>query len=266
MAERGVDGPPRPRTGETPVPPAPPALPGVRLLLTCEHGGRRIPAAHRSLFRGAGGILRSHRGWDPGALPLARRLARATSAPLIASTTTRLLVELNRSVGHPDLFSEFTRELPLRAREELLAVHYRPYRESVEQAVRAAAESGRRALHLSIHSFTPRLAGVPPREVEVGLLFDPARQGERELCAWWVDRLRGRGLDARANEPYLGTDDGLTTALRAIFPDGAYAGVELEARSDLLAGRAGRRIGAGLAGDLRALLGGAPGAGESPRR
>ena len=49
-------------------------LSDTRLLLTCEHGGNRIPPEYRALFRGATAALASHRGWDPGALALARRL------------------------------------------------------------------------------------------------------------------------------------------------------------------------------------------------
>ena len=37
-------------------------------LFTCEHGGNRIPAPYRRLFRGQRALLDSHRGYDPGAL------------------------------------------------------------------------------------------------------------------------------------------------------------------------------------------------------
>jgi predicted N-formylglutamate amidohydrolase len=224
-----------------------PAWRPTLVLITCEHGGRRIPRAHRGLFRGAGATLRSHRGWDPGALTLARRLAEAVHAPLIFSTTSRLLVELNRSIGQPQLFSEFTRDLAPAQREEILARHYLPYRASVERIVRGGVGAGERVLHLSVHSFVPRL-GDEVRTVQVGLLFDPARPAERDLCRWWLERIAARGLEARANEPYLGTDDGLTTALRPISAD--YAGVELEVRSDLLEAPGAARLAEDLAADL----------------
>jgi predicted N-formylglutamate amidohydrolase len=37
------------------------------------------------------------------------------------------------------------------------------------------------------------------------------------------------------NEPYLGTDDGLTTHLRTVFPAAGYAGIEIEVRQGLVA-------------------------------
>ena len=72
-------------------------------VITCEHGGNRIPAPYRDLFHTHQALLDSHRGYDPGALIMARALATAFAAPLVTSTVSRLLVDLNRSVGHPRL-------------------------------------------------------------------------------------------------------------------------------------------------------------------
>ena len=57
-------------------------------------------------------MLKSHRGWDPGSLTLAARLAETLGAPFHAQTVTRLLIDANRSLHHRGLFSEFTRTLP----------------------------------------------------------------------------------------------------------------------------------------------------------
>ena len=91
----------------------------VALVLSCEHAGHRIPAPYRKLFRGKQRELRSHRGWDPGAIELARAMARETGAPLLANTVSRLVVETNRSVG-PKLFSEFTRTLTRDEKKKLV--------------------------------------------------------------------------------------------------------------------------------------------------
>ena len=82
------------------------------LLITCEHGGNRVPPRYRPLFRGHQDLLSTHRGFDPGALAMARQLAKALRAPLFVSTTSRLLIDLNRSQGHPKLYSEATRPAP----------------------------------------------------------------------------------------------------------------------------------------------------------
>lgn len=213
-----------------------PALP-ADLLLTCEHASRRIPPAYAALFRGADEVLASHRGWDPGALDLTRRLARTFAAEPLTARWSRLLVELNRSLGHPRLFSEFTRDLPVAERQRLLARYYHPHRQAVEQAVAARIATGRRVIHVGVHSFTPRLDGFE-RHADVGLLYDPACAWERRLCVAWqkrLSRLRPR-LRVRRNYPYLGKADGLTTALRRQFGPTRYAGIELEVNQRFVGG------------------------------
>src|SRR5689334_17093692 len=84
---------------------------GAFILITCEHGGNRIPPKYRALFRNARALLDSHRGYDAGALAMARDLAAALQAPLISSTVSRLLVDLNRSVGHPRSHHEAIRAI-----------------------------------------------------------------------------------------------------------------------------------------------------------
>lgn len=203
-------------------------------LVTCEHGGNRIPARYAALFHDAGPLLRSHRGYDRGALRMARALARILAAPLQASTISRLLIDLNRSPDRPDLYSEFTRNLPQDVRDEIFECCYRSYRTRVETAVAQARAAGKDVLHVSCHSFTPVLDGEV-RTVDVGLLYDPARANEAALCRAWRAALRQRmpRLRVRMNEPYAGIADGLTTTLRARHSDG-YAGIELEINQKLM--------------------------------
>lgn len=196
------------------------------LVLTCEHGGCEVPPRWADLLGHRRGLLESHRGRDQGALEMARDLAAALGAPLIASTTTRLLVDLNRSLTNPAAFSSVTRALPEEERRAIVEEHYRPHRDAVRAAVRAA---GRGMVHVGVHSFTPKRKGVV-RRADVALLYDPARPRERALCAAWKRALLARAPDlvVRRNYPFRGVDDGLTTALRRELPDARYAGIELE--------------------------------------
>lgn len=200
-----------------------------RVLITCEHGGNRIPARYRALFAGFEALLHCHRGYDPGALAMARKLAGVLDAPLFVSTTSRLLIDLNRSIGHPKLYSEATRDAPAAVRREILDRHYLPYRSVVEAYVAAVIARGSRVIHLSSHSFTPVLDGNV-RNADIGLLYDPARAGEAELCRRWQARLKAQApeLKVRRNYPYTGKSDGFTAFLRRRFPPDAYIGIELE--------------------------------------
>ncbi|EMR04460.1 N-formylglutamate amidohydrolase [Cesiribacter andamanensis] len=82
-----------------------------RWVISCEHGGNEIPPAYAPLFRDAADVLASHRGWDPGTLPLFEQLKPLADFAK-SSTTSRLLIELNRSLHHPHLFSAYTHPLP----------------------------------------------------------------------------------------------------------------------------------------------------------
>jgi predicted N-formylglutamate amidohydrolase len=210
-------------------------------LITCEHGGNRIPPPYRRLFRRRRVLLDSHRGYDPGALVMATALAMAFRAPLVSSTISRLLVDLNRSIDHPQLFSAATRGAPARLRAKMIEQHYRPYREQVERLVRQSVSRGRRVIHIASHTFTPELDGKV-RCADVGLLYHPGRHAEAELCARWKASLAlsAPQLRVRRNYPYAGKGDGLTAHLRRRFPPGAYVGIELEVNQAIVRA-AGRR-------------------------
>src|ERR1700761_3041245 len=101
-------------------------------IITCEHGGNRIPAPYRPLFRGQRALLDSHRGYDPGSLVMAKALASAFAAPLAASTVSRLLIDLNRSIGQPQLCPAVPRVAPAETRAQIVEEHSLPYRTQVE--------------------------------------------------------------------------------------------------------------------------------------
>jgi predicted N-formylglutamate amidohydrolase len=207
------------------MPGARPRVRPLELVVTCEHGGNRIPPPYRALFRRAAALLASHRGYDPGALTVARDFAQAFKAKLFYSTVSRLLVELNRSLGHRQSFSPL---VPAGLRNELVERYYVPYRSQIEAHVAAAIGGGTRVIHLSCHTFTPRLSGVR-RTTDIGLLYDPRRRTERRFCADWKRTLeRGSGLAVKLNYPYRGFGDGFTSDLRRRFRERDYLSIELE--------------------------------------
>ncbi|ARS35065.1 N-formylglutamate amidohydrolase [Pontibacter actiniarum] len=208
----------------------------LRLILTCEHGGNTIPAAYQDLFTHEEELLQSHRGYDPGALELFGHLQELADKSFSA-TTSRLLVELNRSPGHKDVFSEITRPLPEQEKEKLLRQYYIPYREQVEGLIHDFVMAGRRVLHIAVHTFTPELDGEK-READIGLLYDPKREGEKTFSRAWKKMLQEQDekLLVRYNYPYLGISDGFPTYLRRKFADGQYMGIELEVNQKFLQG------------------------------
>jgi predicted N-formylglutamate amidohydrolase len=206
-----------------------PASGRLLVVVTCEHGGNDIPKRWAPLFRDRRAELRTHRGYDIGAARVAEIVAGALHAPLFVAHVSRLLVDLNRSPNNPRRFSEVIRALPAAERERIVREYYEPHRGAVEGAVARAIGEGRRVLHVGVHSFTPVLHGVV-RRADVGLLYDPRRKRERELCSAWQGAMTraAPSLVVRRNYPYRGVSDGFTTALRRAHGGARYEGVEVE--------------------------------------
>lgn len=198
------------------------------VLVSCEHGGNLVPLEYAPLFRGAHAILATHRAYDPGMAEFASRVAAELRAPLFLAEVTRLLVDLNRSPGHPQLFSEFSRSLAESDRRVLLERYYHPYRSAVMDTVAELMKQGP-LCHVSLHSFIPELRGQV-RNADIGLLYDPRRAPEKRFCLTWGQKLHecGEGWRIRRNYPYRGTSDSLVTLLRRRYPVERYLGVELE--------------------------------------
>jgi len=213
-------------------------------LVTCEHGGNRIPTHYRDCFAGKETLLQSHCGYDPGALSMARGIVRQLGSPLIYSTISRLLVDLNRSLRNPRLHSENIQRLSVKSRRKIVERYYLPIRARAEAVIDHAVAKGKCVIHISSHSFTPELDGVV-RHADIGLLYDPGRSGEVALCSEWQACLKDRepGLRVRRNYPYAGKSDGFTAFLRRRFSATEYVGIELEINQGIIleGGRAWRQ-------------------------
>jgi predicted N-formylglutamate amidohydrolase len=209
-------------------------LTSLEWILTCEHAGNKIPDDYQSLFDGEDEVLKSHRGWDLGAFELAQKLAENTGIELLSYPFTRLFIEPNRSLGHPKLFSEFTRHLPKAKKQEIINRFYLPYRNKILDAIKKNASKQKTTIHIGIHTFTPVL-DEKVRDFEIGLLYDPNKKLERDLCQKWKSILNQTFPDfkIRMNQPYKGASDGFTTFLRKQFDQKFYLGIELEVNQKL---------------------------------
>lgn len=225
----------------------------VSALISCEHATNAVPSRWSSLFEGQRNLLESHRGWDPGSLDLARDLADALDAPLLAGRITRLLVDLNRSAGHPRRLSRLARTQSEADPQELIdewwAPHWQAFRETIE------ALPGQ-VIHVACHSFTPVLDGQV-RSTDIGLLYDPARPGEREFCWRFGADLRHRlpQLTVHMNRPYRGVSDGLGQYHRKIFDDRRLITFELEVNQRLVFGPDWSLVRAGIVASVVGSIG-----------
>lgn len=196
------------------------------LLLTCEHGGNNVPVNLKYLFNNNREVLETHRGLDLGALDLFQYLKPLAEASFF-SVESRLLIELNRSLHHKNLFSEFSKQLSLEEKQPLLET-YKSYRNSVEKTIKKYIDKDEMVMHISVHSFTPIL-NQQTRNCDIGVLYDSKINLEKNYSKLIKKNilLLNKEINVRFNYPYFGKSDGFTTYLRKHFPKN-YVGIELE--------------------------------------
>ncbi|MFD2915913.1 N-formylglutamate amidohydrolase [Psychroserpens luteus] len=199
----------------------------LKLIITCEHGGNEIPSQYLNLFKAHKSVLESHRGFDLGALDVFEYL-KPLSDYSKSSTTSRLLIELNRSLHHKQLFSEYSKTLNTSEKEHIISTIYVPHRNDIESKISSFISKSETVLHLSIHSFTPTLNGIE-RDCDIGLLYDSRILLEKQFSAELKSQIKTKSpdLNVRFNYPYLGKADGFTTYLRRKFKKN-YIGIEIE--------------------------------------
>lgn len=215
------------------------------VVFLCEHASCHVPEAFGDLGL-TPELLRSHIAWDPGALSVARRLAAAVGAPLVAGGVSRLLYDCNRPPAAPDSIPEISEIhaipgnalLDVAARRQRVERIYRPFCAAVERVMDAV----RPQALVTVHSFTPVYCGRR-RTVELGVLHER----DARLADALIAESRTIGLEVARNQPY-GPGDGVMHSLRSYGIARGVLNVMLEIRNDLIADAAGEARIASLLG------------------
>lgn len=194
----------------------------TKLIISCEHASNQIPSEYSNLFNKSKRLLQTHAGYDIGAKQLADKLQIYADASFIGEYS-RLLIDLNRSLHHPSVFSMVTKNLEKNTQQAIIQNYYLPYREAATSCITKLVKH-EVVLHLSIHSFTPELSGIV-RNTDIGLLYDPKRINEKHFAKNLKSSLIVR---TRLNYPYRGIADGFVTHLRKCFSADKYIGLEIE--------------------------------------
>jgi len=205
-------------------------------LILCDHASRRIP---RSL--GALGLpdeeLGRHIAWDIGVADLGRLLAAELGAWLILQNYSRLVIDCNRQLTHPDSITKKSEDTPIpgnqavseaKAQRRALEI-FEPYHARIRRELDERTFHGKPPFLIFLHSFTPRYRGIE-RPWHAGVLS----HRDTRMAAPLLEALRNEpGLVVGDNEPYAAsaqTDYG-------IVEHAEHRGllhVELEVRQDLL--------------------------------
>ncbi|MEL7100068.1 MAG: N-formylglutamate amidohydrolase [Pseudomonadota bacterium] len=174
-------------------------------LVTCDHAANTVPPVVPGQTLGlAPEDMARHIAWDVGAAGVAEALGEALNAPVIRSNFSRLVIDPNRGLDDPTLIMQLYDGTIIPANKSLSAANmqaridtcYAPYHAAL---AKLAARPG--IVILSIHSFTPRLKGRPPRPWEIGVLSaNDRRLADPLLQSLATDFTTPVG----DNEPYAG--------------------------------------------------------------
>ncbi len=215
---------------------------GSPFLLVCDHAGRRVPAALGDMGVAAPEWDR-HIAWDIGAAGVCAALAPALGAACIAQAYSRLVIDCNRTPGHPTSIPPVSDGTPVPANAGLtaeaaaqrVAEIFTPYHAAITTELDRRAASGLPSVLIAMHSFTPVFAGVT-RPWQAGVLHNRDPILSRVLARL----LAAEGFLVGDNEPYqLSDDSDYTVPVHAERRGLAY--VELEIRQDLIASADGQR-------------------------
>ncbi|MEF3048265.1 N-formylglutamate amidohydrolase [Pseudotabrizicola sp. L79] len=205
-----------------------------RILLVCEHASHHIPPEWDGLGLTAAEQL-AHIAWDPGALDLARGLARRLDACLVHAPVSRLVYDLNRAPDQagamPAQSEVFTvpgnAAISAEERARRTQAVYVPFHDDLHIEVARRMALGLAPVIVTIHSFTPVYFGAP-RAVEFGIIHDADDRMARAILAH-----APVGLKAELNAPYSAAD-GVTHTLRLQANPYRLANAMLEIRNDLI--------------------------------
>jgi predicted N-formylglutamate amidohydrolase len=147
-------------------------------VFACDHAGRRMPRALGDLGLAPEHFER-HIAYDIGIEPVARRLAAAFDAPLVAQTYSRLVIDCNRPIHVPASIPTISEATPIPGNEGIsqaerdarIAALFRPYHDTVERTLEARKQAGIPTVLIAMHSFTP-VYGGSSRPWRLGLLYN----------------------------------------------------------------------------------------------
>lgn len=183
-----------------------------------------MPRQFARVFESREWLLRTHRGYDPGALFIAQKLSKQLKLKLHSCQTTRLLVDVNRTLSQETLFSSISQKLSETEKKKILKQHYWPYWHKLETHSRRG-----QVFHFSIHTFTPVMKGTR-RRCDIGLLYkrsDSAAKITARRMRFFLDKYYPEFL-VKENFPYDAERGGIMQGLRARHRNRDYSGLYIE--------------------------------------
>lgn len=210
----------------------------------CDHASNHVPAELNDLGLPASELAR-HIAWDIGAAGVTEALSEIFNAPAILCGTSRLVIDCNRQLHHPQLIPEISDGtvipgnlgLTETERDRRIERWFRPYHDAVEGILLERESRDVPSIAISVHSMTGSLAGESrPWQISLSSHLDRALT-DRVLAAL----RQGGDLVVGDNQPYdLDPSVDYSTPFHALRRGLPY--LQVEFRQDEIAdGEAQRR-------------------------
>ena len=193
-----------------------------------------------------------HIAWDIGIAATGDRLAAALDACFVRQTYSRLVIDCNRKPDAPDLAPAVSDGTTIPAniglteanRARRLAEIHQPYQAAIADHITGRLARGQPTVLVSLHSFTPSMAGVARP-----WLYGVLHRNDSPFSDAVLTRLRAMfGDKAGDNQPYA--MDGRDNTIPRHADGNGLDYLELEIRQDLIAGPEGQEAAAVLLADL----------------
>lgn len=227
------------------------------VVFVCDHASSAVPAALGTLGLDPAELQR-HIAIDLSAAEVTRRLATRFGGPAVMAAYSRLVIDCNRQLGHPESVVRESDGTVIPANQSLteydIALRvdgiFRPYHAAINRIIADFDAAGRVPALIAVHSFTPTFAGTK-RPWHVGILWDR----DPRIPVPLIEAL-GRDSDIVVgdNQPYSGRAQyGYTVEEHAAKTGLPHVLIEL--REDVIRTEAGiaewtRRLGDALAAIL----------------
>jgi len=205
-------------------------------VIAVDHASPRIPKRLGDLGLPAVELER-HIAWDIGALAVARRVAEALDAPLVAQNYSRLVIDCNRRPGVPTSITPVGESIRIPGNEGLSDEEvtarrveiFEPYHAHLQALLDERQRAGRPTILVGQHSMTHIFKSVR-REMHAAVMYNR----DRRFAGALLDALRREpGLVVAENEPYTVSEDNAWTLLYHGEERG-LPHVEIEIRQDLI--------------------------------
>lgn len=205
------------------------------LVLSCEHAVNTVPVIYQSLFSHHLSLLHSPFAYDLGALDIAVSLRNRLHCRLVQSTVTRLLIDCDHSALHAECFSKFSKKFSAHEKEYIIQEYYTPFYQALDQAIAEPILKQKQVLHLSIHTFAPKLRGLI-HQAGIGLSYDSNRHGEKEVARIIHGLILQEPIPykIRMNYPFSGSKDYVLNHYRKQHEQRDYLGIKIEVNQALL--------------------------------